>query len=301
MPIQRIIIVINLILLTVIAYLGVTLFYSIFDYRLDNVPKQEAVRTIPIAQDTQKDKALSYYEPIMERDLFHTRATQIVTETKEDIDIEALEETDLKLKLWGTVSGSPESAYAVIEDTQTRKQNLYRVDDVIQQAKLKAIFRERVVLVVNGKDEILTMEKAQQTAAVSRSISSRTRSTAQRTTGTGSQAPTPAIRSQRVSLNRSMIDNAMEDVSKLMTEITITPNIAENGQQSGLALKNIKPNSIFRRMGLRNGDVLVGVDGERIESVDDALGLYENLKTSSEVQVQILRRGQERTIEYRIR
>jgi len=307
MPIQRIIIVINLILLTVIAYLGVTLFYSIFDYRLDNLPKQEAVKTIPIAQDTQKDKPLSYYEPIMERDLFQTRAAQIITETKEDIDIEALEETELKLKLWGTVSGSPESAYAVIEDTQTRKQNLYRIDDVIQQARLKAIFRERVVLVVNGKDEILTMEKAQQTAAVSRSISSPARSTVQRPiepesqVESESQAPTSAIRSQRVSLNRSMIDNAMGDVSKLMTEITITPHTAEDGQQAGLALQNIKPNSIFRRMGLRNGDVLVGVDGERIESVDDALGLYENLKTSSEVQVQILRRGQERTIEYRIR
>jgi general secretion pathway protein C len=303
MPIQRIIIVINLVLITAIAYLGVTLFYGIIDYRMEGSPKQKTAEAIPIVQASAKNKPLSYYAPVMERDLFQTKAVQAAEETKEDIDIEALEETQLKLKLWGTVSGSAESAYAVIEDTQTRKQNLYRVDDVIQQAKLKAIFRERVVLVVNGKDEILTMEKAQQTAAVSRSAQPQRQSTVQRSYESESEAqvPTPAVRSQRVSLNRSMIENAMEDVSKLMTEITVTPHIAEDGQQSGLALKNIKPNSIFRRMGLRNGDVLVGVDGNPIESVDDALGLYENLKTSSDVQVQILRRGQQRTIDYRIR
>ena len=93
----------------------------------------------------------------------------------------------------------------------------------------------------------------------------------------------------------------MNDVSQLATQISITPHISEDGGPDGLALKNIKPNSIFRRMGLRNGDILTGVDGQEIQTVDDALKLYENLKSASGVQVQILRRGQERTIDYSIR
>jgi general secretion pathway protein C len=107
-------------------------------------------------------------------------------------------------------------------------------------------------------------------------------------------------RAQKVSLNRGIIDSAMQDVSKLMTEITITPHM-EEGQSSGLAISNIRPNSIFRRMGLRNGDILVGVDGQEIRSVDDAMRFYESLKSSSELKVQINRRGQERTIDYSIR
>ena len=97
-----------------------------------------------------------------------------------------------------------------------------------------------------------------------------------------------------------MIDEAMGDVSKLMTEIAIVPHM-EDGQPAGLAMSKIKPNSIFRRMGLRNGDILKGVDGQEIRSVDDALKLYENLKEASSVNVQILRMGQQYNIDYNIR
>lgn len=75
----------------------------------------------------------------------------------------------------------------------------------------------------------------------------------------------------------------------------------KNGQSDGLAVSNIQPNSIFRRMGLRNGDILVGVDGQNFKSVDDALRLYDNLKTSDNVSVQIKRRGRLRTIDYNVR
>ena len=98
-----------------------------------------------------------------------------------------------------------------------------------------------------------------------------------------------------------MINDAIEDVSKLMTQVKITPKMGEDGQQEGLAMSNIKPNSIFRRMGLRNGDVLKSVDGQSIQSVDDALKLYDQLKSADKVSVQIMRRGAERTIEYNIR
>ena len=53
-------------------------------------------------------------------------------------------------------------------------------------------------------------------------------------------------------------------------------------------------------MGLRNGDVLMGVNGEPIQSPEDAMRLYNSIKSSSEVQVQVKRRGQERTIIYNL-
>jgi general secretion pathway protein C len=54
-------------------------------------------------------------------------------------------------------------------------------------------------------------------------------------------------------------------------------------------------------MGLRNGDVLVAVDGQALTSVDQAYKLYEDLKTSDTASVQINRRGRSTNIEYRIR
>jgi general secretion pathway protein C len=53
-------------------------------------------------------------------------------------------------------------------------------------------------------------------------------------------------------------------------------------------------------MGLKSGDIITGVNGKKIESVDDALKLYESLKSSSNVQLQLKRKGRQKTINYTI-
>ena len=71
---------------------------------------------------------------------------------------ETLKNTDLKLRLWGTITGSSISAYAIIEDTTTRKQKLYKKSDEIQNATVIMILREKVVLRVGDHLEILEIE-----------------------------------------------------------------------------------------------------------------------------------------------
>jgi general secretion pathway protein C len=299
----RILTIINLACLTAAAYLGVSLFYKALDRRLATAPVVTAA-VIPQAKaQRERPKAESHYGLILDRNLFKTKAVAApAPEKKTELNLENLEQTQLKLKLWGTVAPPKEAAqneaadtraYAVIEDTTLRKQNLYRKGDSIQNATVKAILREKVILNVNGKDEILEMEKlvAGKGGPVPRSISSRSVS-ASPSTGT--------TRAQRITLKRSLIEDSIQDITKLMTQVKITPHM-EDGVPDGLALSNIQPNSIFRRMGLRNGDVLKGVDGQEIQSVDDALRLYDNLKTADTVMVELKRRGREKSIEYRVR
>ena len=295
MTIQRAIIFINLIFLTLGAYFGVGLFYQLVGSQMEPTTALQTSSAEHPLEQSPGTRPVSTYAAIMERDLFRTQKEAVTPDTQKEPNLDNLEETQLKLKLWGTVSGDPEKAYAVIEDTQKREQNLYRVGDIIQTATVKSILREKVVLSVNGKDEILAMEDIKQDSG---------RSSASAYPA-GAIRPTPspgstAVRSQRVSLRRNMINDAMADVTKLMTEIAIVPHM-EDGEPAGLAMSKIKPNSIFRRMGLRNGDILKGVNGQEIRSVDDALKLYENLKEAPNVNVQILRRGQEYNIDYNIR
>mgnify|MGYP001117344531 CR=1 FL=1 len=102
----------------------------------------------------------------MDRNLFGTRAD--ADPETEAVDVASLEETKLDLKLWGTVSGSEDGIYAVIEDVRAREQNLYRTGDAVQKATVKEIFREKVVLTVDGKDEVLQMQDLASRGAVSR-------------------------------------------------------------------------------------------------------------------------------------
>ncbi len=288
MTIQRTILIINLAIIALGAYFGVGLFYKITAHQLrsEKIPT-DTPDTVADAK-RRGQRPFNDYRPILTRDLFETTKTPLPAAAKTEVNLDDMEQTKLNLKLWGTVTGSEEQAYAVIEDTQKRQQNLYRVGDSIQNAIVKMIRRAKVVLQVDGRDEILSMEEIKQGSG-RRSYRSERREPSQRST-----------RTQRVSMKRSMINNAINDVSKLMTQVKIQPHM-EEGQPDGLAISNIKPNSIFRRMGLRNGDILKKVEGQDIRTVDDALRLYDSMKSADRVSVVIERRGSLRTIDYSIR
>ncbi len=279
----------NILLVTAGVYLLVNGFYSIVTAKFDN----DAASTLSTPSDPppapeQRSKApLSQYRAIVNRDIFNT-APQEAKPQPQKVDLEALKETDLKLKLWGTVSRQNGAAYAVIEDTKTRQQNLYRTGDSIQNATVKMILREKVVLRVNESDEILTMEEIAK--GRSRSSGKQSRQAA--------RLPVSSY-TRKITLNRASIENALENIGQLMDQATIRPHI-EDGRPAGIAITGIRPNAIFRKMRLRNGDVITGVNGRSIESVEDAISVFEDLTTSSEIKVDIKRRGRNQTLDYKI-
>jgi general secretion pathway protein C len=287
---KTIFIFINLVCLTICAYVLVNGFYGTFASSVSSHPVSVQPDKYPVSGTDAAPRPLSAYQAILERNLFDTRATNAPSSATK-VDPDSLEETKLNLKLWGTVTGSDKEAYAVIEDVKSREQNLYRPGDAIQTATVKEIFRDKVVLTVNGKNEVLQMEDLASGGSANRPGGLPLRA---------GLRPSGEIRPQRISLRRSYIDQSMTNMGSLMTQVQIRPHM-ENGVPSGLGLSSIKPNSIFRRMGLRNGDVITGVDGREISSVDDALRLVDNLKNASTVSVQLKRRGRQKDIEYHIR
>lgn len=285
---KHIFMLIDIILITTACYLCVNGFYKLLSGDKGSTSSFLSSDRKSMVGDTisESNKPLAHYKNIVSRNLFNTKAVAGKTDTK--LDLEKLKQTDLKLKLWGTVTGQAGSSYAVIEETGNRKQNLFRVGDEIQNATVKAIHREKVVLDVDGRDEVLAMEK------VSSSRSSGVRHTA-RTGSSGASS-----QGMKISLQRSQIDAAMENVTDLMSQIKVRPHFTD-GKPDGIMLSSIQPRSIFRRMGLRSGDIITGVDGKEIESVDDALQFYENLSSSSNLKLQLKRRGRETTIDYAIK
>jgi len=283
----------NLLLLTVISALAVDLFYQAVTSRVVLPEKhgERGVIAVTGPRGTRQQVALSQYDDIVSRNLFDLAdPTLVVKKEAVAIDVESLTETRLRLKLWGTVSGGGETvSWAIIEDETTRKQDLYGVGDTVQQAIIKLVLRDRVVMSYKGRDEVLMMEK-EKGAPSSAGVSS---------SGSRPQgARGPAI-TKKVNLKRDTINDAMTNISSLMKDVRIRPHY-RNGQPEGMAVSGIKSDSIFRKMGIRNGDIIVGVDGQKIESVDDAMSFYGNLKSASEVQLEIKRMGQIQTIEYTI-
>ena len=271
----------NIVLITIAVYFSISGFYKVATYRLDPVPPSRVAgdRQISSVED-EPSQPLSYYQPIVERNLFNTNKD--AGSKPVSIKVETLKQTELKLKLWGTVSGLGGQTYAVIEEAKSRQQNLYKVGDAVQNATVKMVFREKVILSVNGQDEVLEIEEIRGRASGRRPPQTATNS-----------------RRQKITLKRSQIESSVKNVNELMKQVKIRPH-TENGQAAGLMLSSIQRNSIFRRMGLRSGDVITGVNGSSLVSVDDALKIYENMKSSSNMSIEIKRRGRNRTIDYNI-
>ena len=199
-------------------------------------------------------------------------------------EIEQLESTSLKVSLLGTVTGDDKNAYAVIEEISNRKQGLYRVGDSVQDAIVKMIFREKVVLRVGGKDQVLKMETPPSTSVRKDRPAPRYGASARST----------------ITVKRADLKRAFEDVNKMLTQIRVQPH-TKDGKPDGLAVTQIEPDSIFTRLGLVNGDVVQRVNNRRIIKPDDVMLLYNRLKSGSRASISISRNGEMKTINYRFK
>ena len=278
---KRYLTLINLILVTAVIYLGVDLFYTIATSRLEVISSPVMAGRESTASTGATYRPFADYKPISKRNLFNIKAGVASPKTPQPLKIDSLKQTELKLTLCGTVTGSTQNDYAVIE-SKPEGQNLYHVGDVIQGAALKLILREKVILHVNGKDEILEMAK----------IVSADKTTVR------DKRSAPATRN--ISITRDQIEGASKNINQLLQQVNIRPHF-ENGKPDGLMLSRIKHNSIFKQMGLANGDILTGVNGKPIKSVDNALALYESLQSSGELSLEIKRRGRVQTIQYTLK
>jgi general secretion pathway protein C len=286
----------NIVFLTAIVYLGVGAFYKTVTARMD---AGESAPVSTSAADVQTETAsppLSHYAAIAGRNLFQTGDAAEPPKPAPEPDPPALtelQETRLQLKLWGTVTGDNHRTYAVIEEPRKREQNLFRVGDALEGATVKRILREKVVLTVNGQDEVLRMEDVPGTG---RSVAARAPAPSSPSTPFETES---AAGAQRVNLSRSEVESAMNNVNSLMRQARIRPHF-RNGKPDGLTLSRVRRDSIFTRLGLRSGDIITGVDGQPIESVDDALKFYNSLKSASDMSLQIRRRGQTQILQYAI-
>ncbi|MEE4166336.1 MAG: type II secretion system protein N [Desulfocapsaceae bacterium] len=99
------------------------------------------------------------YSVISRRNLFSSRKNGVEQRLPDDL-VTSVEPSSMDVVLMGTVSGTGDSERAVIYDKKDKKQDLFQVGDYIQQAIIKQILRGKVILNLNGKDEMLDISEA---------------------------------------------------------------------------------------------------------------------------------------------
>jgi general secretion pathway protein C len=284
-------IIFDILAIAVIIYIGVDTFYRVTRTELIEADIT-GIDSRDISGDKQADiSRLDDYQTIIDRNLF----SKVSGVPLKDIDLDSkdLKPTSLKLTLLGTIFSNDKNSAAVIEETAKKTQGLYREGDSIQNAVVKSIFAGRVVLRVEGRDEVLAMDELKSSETVMAPAGSmQTAAVSPRATLAAN-----AIMERRISIRRGDIDESFENINDLISQATIQPHYTD-GEADGLTVTGIKAGSIFRKMGLRNGDIVRGVNDNEIKTAEDLISMYNDLRSDSNISLQIIRRGRETNLNY---
>lgn len=300
--------IIQLVLLAGIILLGISIVYrpsAIDDTALALKPTAAAPHagTKPSSQP----KPFAYYEAISQRDLFQT--PKEAASAPAAIALEDLKPTELKLKLWGTITGEDGMRRAVIADQSKRQQSLFRVGDEVANAKIKMILREKVILSVNGENQILEIEKPAKAGAPSTPSMARSMARAivqqdepPEEPDTLDEAPPepdaiPAPAAPMIRLRLSQLGPISDNPEDWSDYAAVVPYKGSDGA-NGLLFNRITPSSPLRRLGIRNGDVLLSLNGQPVGTIGDIVGSLKEASAGQEFSLNIKRSGRERQLDF---
>ncbi|MEK6577720.1 MAG: type II secretion system protein GspC [Bdellovibrionota bacterium] len=262
------------------------------------IPAPPMSRPMRPVFSNRRIKTLDEYSVIFARNLFNSKGVIADDDAAPGSPIQDLGgapiRTMLPLNLTGTMILRDElRSIATIEDKSNSTIYPMRVEDEIP-SKLKIVKIEvRKVTFINsatGRREFIDMpdDSTGSGLSIGNSFS--------RPTGPGIEQSSAT----QFNIARTEVDKAFGDMNSLLTQARAVPNF-ENGLPAGYKLFQIVPGSVYDKLGLKNGDVIAGVNGESINDPGVAFQKLSELKTSSRVELQIKRDGRPSTYTYDIR
>jgi type II secretory pathway component PulC len=235
-----------------------------------------------------------------------------VTETVEPEQLAECPSSPLPLRLIGTVVDADGGwAHALLHNTETGLTSIRRPGDVlvaghevldVEHNRVRVITDEGVDCLYAG---VIGANEMRQQNPPRRRTSAEPLQTAPQPRVGDDGSPEPAVvledeaapppGTYRVA--RSLVDAVANDPGSVGAASTrINPEFNDSGETIGLRITGIGRSSALRQAGLRNGDVIVTVNWQAVNSPQRGIAVYQRLSTSSSVSVEVLRRGETRRL-----
>jgi len=175
------------------------------------------------------------------------------------------------------VAEDPGQSIAVIEDAASGKQLIYREGARLGKGLIKKILFGKVIIETRAGEEMLVV-------------------------GRGSSQPWPGQPppGQTARLERKEVDSSIPDYTHLMEQIRVRAKF-EGGQPRGFVIYNIGPGSIFEKMGLQDGDVIVAVNGRAFGTTQPVVEFYDALMKGETVSLEVNREDSTQRLLFEIR
>ncbi|HPH69095.1 MAG TPA: type II secretion system protein GspC [Kofleriaceae bacterium] len=241
------------------------------------------------------------------RNMFCSDCTPPVEAQPQTNDPSQIAITSLPLVLVATnVSDVPKYSFATIfQNNESQKQGGFYVGDAVPGAgPIKEIHYKYIDFENNGHTERLVLLGATPPPMVA-------------------AAPPPAVDTPPPSENKDEMQAAIDsgirkisdnnyEIDKALVEKVLANPMAvakgarvvpamKDGKPAGFKLYAIRPDSVYAKLGLSNGDTIDSINGFDLTSAEKALEVYTKLREATALQMDVTRRGKPVELKYSIK
>jgi type II secretion system protein C len=273
-------------LVVVAAYCGALAVNAGVAFWLDSVEPVplEATLHAPLAEIGSERSVRNDYSIVFERNLFGSEPIGTT-----DAAAPGVASASLSLRGTAELDGR---GFAVFEDTADGRQDVFLVGErVFDGPKLVAVEPGRATVLTKGRKQVYEISVGDEEESEEPGPTpEKTADLGQGIRKTGENA---------YAVDRREVEYAVENLNTIITQMRAVPYLRD-GASLGFRVFNIRPESLFERMGLKNGDVIQSVNGIELSSPSQALGLLNSVASADELQVNLLRNNQPNTLTYAI-
>lgn len=202
--------------------------------------------------------------------------------------------SQLPLTLIGTlVHSNPAKSIAAIDIKGKNQVTSYSAGKEIQgMAEILKVERQKVVFRNLNINRLEYIEMKKEGNKVAFGSTAKTTSVGKEVRKTGDNTFT---------INRADLLKYTNDLSSILMQARAVPNREPGtGAINGFRVLDMQPGSIYEQLGIQRMDVIKTVDGTPVDSPAKAMELYNTLKNSPKVSLQVERNGKTETMTYNI-
>jgi type II secretion system protein C len=251
-------------------------------------------------------KPRNYYDTIAQRDIFSLAPVVVAPPP--------VENEKLDVTLIGTSHLSVGKPFIIVE-TPDGDQSLYRQGETIPNVgRVLSIGHDKAIVLHNGHRVALQIPDSLEGGTSQPSIfglprhgfrlnprrwqhPSRFRRQGDLSSNAG--AGVERVSSNRYAIGRDTLDRSLSNMNSLFAQIRAMPNL-QNGSAHGFRLSQIQPGSIFQQIGLEDGDILTGAQGQTVNDPMGAMALFNSLRSSPSISLSLIRNGSPMQLYYTI-
>ena len=274
---------------------------SILKYRPEMLPRK-APPTKTENQMARNNVTAIEYRSVLQRNIFSDDGkippplSAGEKGQEEQIDAPAVL-SKLPLKLMGTIVHlNPKKSIATINNSGRNETNSFRVGERIDSlAEITKIERRKVTF-RNLSSRRLEYIEIPEEDTIRFGLTSPKKETT--TAGTDVKKDGEF----RFRISRDDLNKYTNDLPTIITQARMVPNIipGSGGKIDGFRFVSIQPDSIFTQLGFKPGDIIKGVNDEPVTSPTQAMEMYQALKSTDSLSLNVNRNGRDETFDYTI-